>query len=265
MSLVIHQVDAFTDVPFAGNPAAVSILPAPRDATWMQHVAREMNLSETAFLVGRDDGAYDLRWFTPTVEVDLCGHATLAAAHVLYETGPLASDAVARFETRSGTLLARRDGVRVVLDFPSTPAVEQTPPVGLLEALGVRATFVGKTRFDYLVEVLDESVVRSARPDLGRLRSLPVRGVILTARADAGTAADVVSRFFAPASGVDEDPVTGSAHCAVGPHWAARLGRDRLVAVQASSRGGTLGVTVLGDRIELAGECITVMRAELLV
>ncbi|MFG0315996.1 MAG: PhzF family phenazine biosynthesis protein [Planctomycetota bacterium JB042] len=265
MPLVLHTVDAFTDTPFTGNPAAVLVLPAPREDDWMQRVAREMNLSETAFLVRRDDGAYDLRWFTPTVEAGLCGHATLASAHVLFETAAASADEVLRFHTKSGELRARRAGRAIVLDFPAAPAAEDSPPDGLLEALGVDAVFVGRTRFDFLVEVGAAAEVRAAAPDHRRLGALAVRGVILTAPAEEGEEWDVVSRFFAPGSGIDEDPVTGSAHCAIGPHWVERLGKNPITARQASPRGGTLGVTVLGDRVELAGDAVTVLRSELLV
>ncbi len=265
MPLVLHTVDAFTDTPFTGNPAAVLVLPAPREDDWMRRVAREMNLSETAFLVRRGDGAYDLRWFTPTVEVELCGHATLASAHVLFETGAAPVDGILRFHTKSGELRARRAGRTIVLDFPSAPVAEGAPSDGLLEALGVRAVFVGRARSDFLVEVETAAEVRAAAPDHRRLGALPVRGVIVTAPADEGEEWDVVSRFFAPGSGIDEDPVTGSAHCAIGPHWVERLGRNPITARQASPRGGTIGVTVRGDRVELAGEAVTVMRSELLV
>ena len=266
MSLIIHQVDAFTAEPFRGNPAAVTILPAAREEAWMQAVAREMNLSETAFLVRRDDGAFDLRWFTPTVEVELCGHATIASAHVLFETGALAADETARFETRSGTLTARRAGARIELDFPATAPTETPPASGLLAALGVsEARFVGKTRFDWFVELASEGEVRGLAPDFGGLRALDVRGVICAAAADGGAAVDFVSRFFAPGAGVDEDPVTGSAHCALAPYFAGTLAKNPLVGHQASARGGTVHVEVAGDRVRLGGDAVTVMRAELLV
>jgi PhzF family phenazine biosynthesis protein len=256
------QIDAFTDRPFAGNPAAVCLLPAPRDATWMQLVAREMNLAETAFLVRRTDG-FDLRWFTPAVEVDLCGHATLASAHLLWEDHHLAPDAVARFHTRSGLLTAsRRDGL-LWLDFPATPATEAAAPAELVRGLGVPLRFVGRTPFDYLVEVDSEETLRRLEPDLGLLGRLPVRGIIVTAPS-AAAERDFVSRFFAPSAGVPEDHVTGSAHCALGPFWAARLGRRALHAYQASPRGGTLEVRLDGDRVLLGGQAVTVLRGELL-
>lgn len=259
MPIELYQVDAFTSEPFRGNPAAVCF-PERDDDAWLQRVAAEMNLSETAFLWKRDDGAYRLRWLTPEVEVDLCGHATLASAHVLYETGRLRSEDIARFATRSGELSARRVGDAIELDFPATPATEHEPPPGLLEALGVEGR-VSKTRFDYLVELASEDDVRGARPDYAALRGIGVRGVMITAR---GRDTDIVSRFFAPGSGIDEDPVTGSAHCALAPYWSERLGKRQLVAHQASARGGTLQVELAGDRVKLRGHAVTVLRGQLL-
>ncbi len=253
-------VDAFTDRPFAGNPAAVCLLSAPGKERWMQQVAMEMNLSETAFLVPAGDD-FALRWFTPTVEVDLCGHATLASAHSLWECGALPLDEPARFHTRSGLLTAHREGERIRLDFPATPIVPAPPPDGLLEALGVTARFVGRNKFDYLVEVGSEEELRPAKPDFARLRAVACRGVIVTARGTSGY--DFVSRFFAPASGVAEDPVTGSAHCALGPFWGARLGKSELRAFQASARGGEVTVRLVGDRVHLLGEAVSVLRGEL--
>ena len=264
MPLRIVQVDAFTSRPFEGNPAAVCVLPEARDATWMQHVAREMNLPETAFLVRRqpaEDG-FDLRWFTPAVEVDLCGHATLASAHALWESGQLSPAETARFHTRSGLLTARRLDDWIELNFPVTPAGAATAPDGLANALGASPRYVGRSRFDYLIELDSEAQVRDLRPDFGRLRQLPVRGVIVTSAATTPEW-DFVSRFFAPASGIDEDPVTGSAHCCLTPFWSARLGKPTLMARQVSSRGGTLRVTLDGDRVRLAGQAVTVMRGEL--
>ncbi|MDQ3137345.1 MAG: PhzF family phenazine biosynthesis protein [Gemmatimonadota bacterium] len=260
------QVDAFTDRPFTGNPAAVCVLPATRDPRWMQLVAREMNLAETAFLVRRPDG-YDLRWFTPTLEVDLCGHATLASAHVLWEEGHLPGGDTARFHTRSGLLTAvQRDGL-TWLDFPATPAIECPAPPDLEAALGVPLAFVGLTPFDYLVEIDSARAVREIRPDLARLERLPGRGVIVTARSATADHHhhDFVSRFFAPAAGVPEDPVTGSAHCALGPFWGARLGRTELLGYQASERGGLVRILLAGDRVHLGGSAVTVLRGELLV
>lgn len=262
MGLRITQVDAFTDTPFAGNPAAVCLLQAPRDEGWMQSVAREMNLSETAFLVRTADD-YDLRWFTPSVEVALCGHATLASAHVLWEDGHLPPARQARFHTKSGLLTGDRAGEWIELDFPAKLEEPAPAPAGLAEALGVTPKYVGKNQFDYLVEVDGEVTVRCLTPNHAMLATLPVRGVIVTSRADSA-GYDFVSRFFAPGSGVPEDPVTGSAHCALGPYWQSRLGKSDLVAYQASLRGGVVRVRVAGDRVKLGGQAVTVLRGELL-
>ncbi len=262
MSLRITQVDAFTDKPFAGNPAGVCILPKAAEPAWMLNVAREMNLAETAFLVPRRDG-YDLRWFTPSVEVDLCGHATLASAHVLWEDGHLKKDDQARFHTKSGLLTADRRDSWIELDFPATPATPAQAPAGLLDALGEKALFVGRSKFDYLVEVESEAVVRRLDPDMGAIARVEARGVIVTSRADAKSKYDFVSRFFAPQSGVPEDPVTGSAHCALAPYWGAKLGKKKLVAFQASARGGEIRLQLEGDRVRLRGQAVTVLRAEL--
>ena len=263
----LYQVDAFTPRPFAGNPAGVCLLAGPHEAAWMQDVAREMNLAETAFLLPRtaleEDGpGWDLRWFTPTVEVDLCGHATLASAHVLWETGALAAGETARFHTRSGLLTAEQRGEWIELDFPAEPAAPAESPPGLAEALGVEPLSVGRNRMDLIVELAAESMVRALAPDLRRLAALPVRGVIATAPAE-GSSYDFVSRFFAPRSGVDEDPVTGSAHCCLGPFWGARLGKTDLVGYQASARGGLVKVRLAGDRVKLGGQAVTVLRGEL--
>lgn len=258
----IVQVDAFADRAFTGNPAAVCILPAPRDEGWMRSVAAEMNLSETAFLHAEEDG-WRLRWFTPEVEVALCGHATLATAHVLWEDGHLPADEVARFHTRSGLLTARRAGEWIELDFPAKPILDAPAPEGLAAALGVEPVYVGRSHFDVLVEVESEAEVRALKPDLGRLATVEARGVIVTARADGGAGYDFLSRFFAPRVGVAEDPVTGSAHCVLAPYWAAKLGRDELVGFQASRRGGTVRVRAAGDRVHLGGRAITILRGEL--
>jgi PhzF family phenazine biosynthesis protein len=256
------QVDAFTDRPFSGNPAAVCLLPAARDAAWMQLVAAEMNLAETAFLIRRPDG-FGLRWFTPSCEVDLCGHATLASAHALWEDGELPPDAVAHFHTRSGLLTAeRRDGT-IWLDFPATPAAPVPLPADLAEGLGAPARFVGKSQYDYLVELESEESVHALAPGLGRLARLPARGVIVTA-ASADPTRQFVSRFFAPAAGIPEDPVTGSSHCALGPFWGERLGVTELVGYQASRRGGTVRIRLAGNRVLLGGQAVTVLRGELL-
>ncbi len=261
MGFRIFQVDAFTDRTFAGNPAAVCILTDPRDEAWMQNIAQEMNLSETAFL-SRQENEFALRWFTPTVEVSLCGHATLASAHVLWETGLLATREQARFHTRSGLLTAERRGEWIELNFPATPDQPTTAPAQLLEALAVTAKYVGKSRFDYLLEVETEEAVRNLKPDFTLLRAIGVRGVMVTSRA-MSSGYDFVSRFFAPGSGIDEDPVTGSAHCCLGPFWSRRLGKNDLVGYQASRRGGTVRVRVDGDRVYLSGQAVTILRGEL--
>ena len=262
MSLEVFQVDAFADRPYVGNPAAVVPLTGPRDEEWMRAVAREMNLSETAFLYPEGD-AYRLRWFTPAVEIELCGHATLATAHVLWETGRLAPGATARFQTLSGLLTAERNGEWIELDFPVNPASPVDPQAGLAEALGAAPTYAGKSRFDYLLELATPGEVRALAPDFSRLRTLPVRGVIVTARGD-GAPYDFVSRFFAPGSGIDEDPVTGSAHCTLTPFWAERLGKHEMLAYQASARGGILRVRLAGDRVKLGGQAVTVLAGTLL-
>ena len=270
MSLVFTQVDAFTAEPFAGNPAAVVVLDRPVATTWMRHLARELNLSETAFLVPEAGGGFGLRWFTPTVEVDLCGHATLAAAHVLWESGRLDASSPARFFTRSGPLTAELGPEGwITMNFPADP-VGRFPAPGdsMAEVLGIAEAdlvAVESGRFDLLVEVASAELVRSLRPDLGKLALLPHRGLIVTSRAEAGALppADFVSRWFGPRVGVPEDPVTGSAHCVLGPYWAAKLGRDRLVGYQASERGGVVRVTVAGARVFLAGQAVTVAQGTL--
>ena len=255
MALIpILQVDAFTSEPFRGNPAAVCILPGPGEEAWMQAVAAEMNLSETAFLHKEGD-AWRLRWFTPTVEVDLCGHATLASAHVLLE-----GDGEVRFLTKSGELIARRSGSWIELDFPSLPAQSASAPDGLAEALGAAPVRVGKSRFDYIVELASEEAVRALRVDISRLKEVEARGVIVTSE---GRDYDFVSRFFAPQAGVDEDPVTGSAHCCLAPYWAERLGKTEMTGYQASARGGVVQVRLAGDRVILRGQAVTVLSGEL--
>jgi PhzF family phenazine biosynthesis protein len=265
MAQTIYQVDSFTDHPFAGNPAGVCILPEAADEGWMQNVAREMNLSETAFLHHRPDGdGYDLRWFTPAAEVDLCGHATLASAHILWETGHLQVDQQARFHTRSGLLTAKKNGDWIEMDFPAKPEEPATSPGNLHKALGVKIKYTGRNQFDYLVEVESETVVREMQPDITLLKSLPVRGIMVTSRAEA-PGFDFVSRFFAPAVGVNEDPVTGSAHCCLGPYWSKQYpGRTEFLAYQASPRGGVVRVKVAGERVILGGQAVSVLKAELL-
>lgn len=267
MGIAITQVDAFTDRPFAGNPAAVCVLSEPRDTEWMQNVAGEMNLSETAFLVPREDG-FHLRWFTPLTEVELCGHATLASAHVLWEQGYLKPGDVARFHTLSGLLTARRDGEWIELDFPATPPQPADAPDGLLAALGLTEAsvhYVGQSRFDYLVEVASEELVSALKPNFSQLQAIPTRAIIVTGRASRSDY-DFVSRVFAPRLGIDEDPVTGSAHTCLAPYWCQKRERNALVGYQASRRGGTVRVRLDdGERVLLGGQAISVMRAELAV
>ncbi len=257
----IYQVDAFTDKPFCGNPAAVCVLSRPADEGWMQQLAQEMNLSETAFFHPFRDG-YKLRWFTPTREVDLCGHATLASAHILWEANYISPNESARFHTRSGLLTARKNREQwIELDFPMMTPEPAELPETVLSALGVTPLYTGKNGMDYLVEIGSEAELMRVRPDFRKLAEAPVRGVIVTSRSD-NNAYDFVSRFFAPAAGVDEDPVTGSAHCALTPYWAAKLGKSQLNAFQASYRGGVLKVRTNGDRVILAGKAITVLKGE---
>ncbi len=265
MSQTIIQVDAFTDTPFLGNPAAVCFTSGPVDERWMKAVAAEMNLSETAFLHPQVDG-FSLRWLTPTVEVDLCGHATIASAHVLWESGAISPDDPARFHTKSGLLTATRspDGW-ITLNFPAKPVLREATELEIQtlgDAIGVEPISVGRNSFDLLVTLDSEQTVRDLRPDFGVLKRLDVRGVIVTARASTpGT--DFVSRFFAPGVGIDEDPVTGSSHTCLGPYWSEHLGKADLVARQVSVRGGLIRVGVRGDRVLIGGQAITVMRAEL--
>lgn len=256
------QIDAFTALAFRGNPAAVCLLDGPADPAWMQSVAQEMNLSETAFVHPEGDG-FRLRWFTPAVEVELCGHATLATAHALWETGRLPHEATARFQTLSGLLTAEWQDGWIELDFPATPPDACEAPAGILDALGLQAPrYVGRSRFDVLLEVASASEVRGLIPDYAALARVPVRGIIVTAVSDE-PGCDFISRFFAPAVGVDEDPVTGSAHSALTPYWSARLGRESFVARQVSARGGELRVRLEGERVRIAGQAVTVFVGEL--
>jgi PhzF family phenazine biosynthesis protein len=262
MGLAIFQVDAFTTKPFAGNPAGVCVLSQPAEESWMQNVAREMNLSETAFLFREGDG-FRLRWFTPAVEVDLCGHATLASAHILWEMGHAQPDEKVSFHTRSGVLTAERRGDWIEMDFPAKPEEPAPEPAGLAKALGVKIEYLGRNQFDYLVEVASEEIVGNLKPDFTLLGTLPIRGVIVTSLSSSREY-DFVSRFFAPRVGVNEDPVTGSAHCCLGPFWANRLRKNEVLAYQASSRGGVIRVRVTGPRVVLGGQAVTVLRGELL-
>ena len=262
MSQPIVVVDAFTDRPFAGNPAAVCVLDRAADDGWMQQVAREMNLAETAFLAP-EAGVYRLRWFTPAVEVQLCGHATLASAHWLWESGAVAPSEAITFETRSGRLLAMKQGTWIALDFPAKPDTPADVPPALARALGATPVAFGLSQFDALAELASEEAVRTLIPDIGAIAALPYRGLIVTARA-ASAGLDFVSRFFAPAVGVPEDPVTGSAHCVLGPYWRRRLMKDDFLAYQASPRGGVVKVGVRGDRVLLGGQAVTVWKGQLL-
>ncbi len=258
----IFHVDAFAERPFEGNPAAVVPLSTVRPAEWMQAVATEMNLSETAFFWPGRDG-FELRWFTPKVEVELCGHATLASAHVAWETRRASVAQTVRFYTHSGLLTARRAGKMVAIDLPAQPAQEAPEPAGLAEALGAKLRHVGRNRADYLVLIDREADLRALTPDFPALARLDAQGIIVTALAES-TEADFVSRYFAPSVGIDEDPVTGAAHCCLGPYWSQRLGRTELVGYQASARGGKVRVHVTGDRVILGGHATMVTRGELL-
>ena len=261
MGQEIFQVDAFTDRPFLGNPAGVCLLEQPRSDSWMQSIAAEMNLSETAFLY-REPQGYNLRWFTPAMEVDLCGHATLASAHILWQVGALREADVARFQTRSGQLTAwRGEGGWIEMDFPSDFPEALQEAGDVTRALGVSADYVGRGRFDYLVMVESENMVRGIKPDFTALRALPARGTIVTALSDRPEF-DFVSRFFAPAAGIDEDPVTGSAHCTLAPFWASRLEKTSMVGFQASARSGIVGVRIEGDRVILRGQAVTVLQGQ---
>ena len=257
----VYTVDAFTGVPFSGNPAAVCLAPGPCEESWMRALAREMNLSETAF-VYPVEGGYALRWLTPKVEVRLCGHATLAAAFVLWETGVCSRTSRIRFQTLSGWLDCAFEGGEIAMDFPAKPIEVCDVPEGLSEALRCDVLACGNNGMDYLVEVRDAGVLRSLTPDFGVLAKLPVRGVIATALSDSPQW-DFISRFFAPAAGVDEDPVTGSAHCALGPYWAGKLGKTEFVAYQASARGGLVKLSLAGERVTLRGEAVLMSEIQL--
>jgi PhzF family phenazine biosynthesis protein len=273
MPQLIAVVDAFTAEPYRGNPAGICVLSTPASDEWMQSVAIEMNHAETAFLVKRGAGnqdGYDLRWFTPGGEVDLCGHATLASAHYLWETGALPYATQARFHTRSGLLTADRldlDGQPwIELDFPSEPAQPAVTPPNLAAMLGAESIFVGRNRMDYLVELKDEATVRNLQPDFKQIAVFStaedVRGIIVTAAGTHGEA-DIVSRCFYPRFRLDEDPVTGSAHCGLAPYWIPRLGKQEIVAYQASARGGWLRLRLAGNRVKLRGQAVTTLRGEL--
>jgi PhzF family phenazine biosynthesis protein len=263
--LPLFVVDAFAERPFTGNAAAVCLLERWRGDSWLQSVAAEMNLSETAFLVPEGD-RFRLRWFTPAIEVDLCGHATLASASVLWDQQLADVDQIIAFITRSGILTARRHRAesgrqQIELNFPLQPQSAAPPAPDLLESLGVQPVYVGKN-IDYLIEVADEQTLRTLAPDFRRLKEVACRGVIVTAKSD-GAPYDFVSRFFAPASGIDEDPVTGSAHCTLAHYWHAKLAKSQFRAYQASPRGGNVDVEIAGDRVLLRGSAVIVTRGHL--
>jgi PhzF family phenazine biosynthesis protein len=255
VALIVHQVDAFREDPFLGNPAGVCLPAAPESDERMQAIAREMNLSETAFVTELPGGEFNLRWFTPKAEVKLCGHATLATAHVLWQQKILKPGTPARFQTLSGLLTAQQNGDEITLDFPAKPAAPAEAPPGLLDAFGFEAVFVSRSAFDYLVQVEPAATLRNLQPDFVRLAQLPVRGIIVTSPSD-DSRFDFLSRFFAPAVGVDEDPVTGSAHCTLAPYWASKLGKTHFLACQVSPRGGVLRLELKGDRVLMSGKAV---------
>ena len=255
------HVDAFTAIPFRGNPAAVVLLDAGRPDEWMQSFAADMNLPETAF-VEPQEGGFGLRWFTPAIEVELCGHATLASAHALWEQRVVEPHACIQFHTLSGVLMACRRGEWIELDFPAEPPKRVAVPRGLFDALGAEAKYVGRNRFDYLVELDSDGAVCALKPDFTALRGIESRGFIATARSD-DARYDFVSRFFAPAVGIDEDPVTGSAHCCLAPFWGERLGKTELLGYQASKRGGEVGARLAGTRVLLLGRAVTLVQGRL--
>jgi PhzF family phenazine biosynthesis protein len=257
----IYQVDSFTQTPYSGNPAGVCVLENHADDSWMQNIACEMNCAETAFLV-KNGGSYKLRWFSPAVEVELCGHATLAAAHILWETESVPKDKEIIFNTLSGRLTARMTNGLIWLDFPTIPAEETAPPLGLERSLGEKILWCGKNRFDYLIELTSEEAVRQCSPDYKSLRTIPMRGCIITSRASS-PAYNIVSRFFAPAIGIDEDPVTGSAHCCLAPFWHKRLDLLEFTSYQASKRGGYIHMILNDDRVMIGGSAVTIFKCEI--
>jgi PhzF family phenazine biosynthesis protein len=261
MPIKVTQVDSFTTKPFSGNPAAVCILDKPADEEWMQSVAAEMNLSETAYLHPEADG-YRLRWFTPEAEVDLCGHATLASAHVVWEEGHSQAD-VLKFHTLSGLLTVQRNGDWMEMNFPVDPLLPADVPAELLAALGAKSVFAGKTRIRHFVELESPAALRALTPDLGAIKKVPPGRVLVTAKSD-DPGFDFICRYFGPGVGVPEDPVTGSAYCALAPYWSKKLGKAEFTGYQASKRGGVVRVRLEGDRVFISGQAVTVMRAELL-
>ncbi len=260
--MLLYQIDAFTSTPFHGNPAAVCLLDGPRPDAWMLGLAQEMNLSETAFLLPEGDG-WRLRWFTPKVEVNLCGHATLASAHALWETGRASPQGAIHFHTRSGLLTAHRNQGWIELNFPARSPEPAELPGGVASALGVVPMAVQRWKENYLVEVASEAELRGLQPDFAALKALPLRLVVVTCRSETAEF-DFLSRFFAPAMGINEDPVNGATHCALGPYWGAKLGKTAMTACQASARGGVLRVRLEGERVALGGQAVTVLRGEIL-
>lgn len=261
MNIPIFQVDSFTAEPFKGNPAAVCFLPEAQKETWMQNVAREMNLSETAFL-HPDEKGFQLRWFTPRMEIDLCGHATLASAHLLWQEGRLKITEPARFVTRSGLLSAELNDGWISMDFPALAGSASATPRDLIEALGATPKYVGKYGQDYLVELASEDIVKNLKPDFYRMEQINCRGIAVTAQANTGKY-DFVSRFFSPRTGIPEDPVTGSAHCYLGPFWGSLLHKEDLLGYQASERGGVVRTRLNGNRVILGGQAVTILEGNL--
>jgi PhzF family phenazine biosynthesis protein len=262
MAVPIYIVDAFTETPFGGNQAGVCILEKQDEEKWMQSVAQEMGFAETAFLDPSGDG-YNLRWFTPTIEVDLCGHATLASAHILWQTGRLKEGKTAKFQTKSGELIAYKKGDTIRMDFPAEPAEEMDAPPTLRLAISKPPVWVGHNRMDMLVQLESAEDVRTLGPSINAIAMLGGRGVIVTAASDTPEY-DFVYRFFAPAAGVPEDNATGSAQCALGPFWKERLNKGEMTSFQASPRGAILGVEVKGDRVDICGKAFTMLEGTLL-
>ena len=263
MPHILYQVDAFTEDPFRGNPAAVVLLKAPEPEDWMQAFAAEMNLSETAYLLPEGEG-WGLRWFTPATEVDLCGHATLASGKVLFEIYPEMRMEPVIFYTRSGELSARWVDDLIELNFPAMLFEPITVIASLPEILGFRPIGAVRSGNYYLFEALDESLIRNAQPDINALKTLPMPEVIITAKSE-DPEIDFVSRFFAPQLGVDEDPVTGSAHCLLAPYWAKKLGKTEMFAHQRSERGGYLNLRLDGERVFITGAAKIIFQADLLL
>lgn len=263
MQLDFYQVDSFTDKPYRGNPAAVIVMDGAADEEWMQNVAMEMNLSETSFLYSIGENNYNLRWFTPGVEADLCGHATLAAAHILWEKEFVKKSDSIKFQTKSGELSCKTAKGLIEMDFPEEVPWEISPPQDLLNGIGVKPLFVGKNRMDYFVELVSETAVRELSPDFGLIKKIDTRGVIVTAKSD-NPEFDFASRFFAPTCDVNEDPVTGSAHCALAPYWAKKFDKKELKAIQLSKRQGVLNLKVERHRVKISGSAVTVLEGRIL-